>query len=121
MNGTSRFFERQLRGPRTSRWLQCFGINSVHYWILIDLFGTLSERREVFSQLGRDGLEVDKRRTDRDVNLGERLGPGDDFRGQRHAGCMIQVHFPIAGDQRTSHAHSLRTVVAAVPPGVVFG
>jgi hypothetical protein len=52
--------KKYLRGPYTSRLLQAFGIDPVRYWLLIDLFGALSERRELFSQLGRDGMTLQK-------------------------------------------------------------
>ena len=49
-----------LRGPLVSGLLRKFGIDPVRYWLLIDLFGQLSERRELFSQLGRDGMTLQK-------------------------------------------------------------
>jgi hypothetical protein len=55
-----RLLERFLRGPFVSGWLRRFGIDPVRYWILMDLFGELSERRELFSQLGRDGMTLQK-------------------------------------------------------------
>lgn len=53
-----RFVQRLLRGPRASAWLKRFGINPVQYWLLMDLFAQLSERREVLSQLGREGTSL---------------------------------------------------------------
>ena len=52
--------ERFLRSPLVSGLLRKFGIDPVRYWLLIDLFGQLSERRELFSQLGRDGMTLQK-------------------------------------------------------------
>ncbi|HEY4361929.1 MAG TPA: hypothetical protein VGN17_13210 [Bryobacteraceae bacterium] len=43
-----------LRGPSSSRLLQRFGIDPKPFWLLVDLFGTLSQRREMLNQLGRD-------------------------------------------------------------------
>jgi hypothetical protein len=54
------WLERVLRGPRVSGWLKRCGIEPVRYWLLLDLFGELSERRELFSQLGRDGMSLRK-------------------------------------------------------------
>jgi len=53
-----RLVRRLLRGPRVSRALGSLGIDARRYWLLIDLFGTISERREMFSQLGTDGLSL---------------------------------------------------------------
>ena len=47
-----------LRGSFTARLLKACGVNPVHYWLLVDLFGQLSERREFMSQLGRSGVEL---------------------------------------------------------------
>jgi hypothetical protein len=52
--------KKYLRGAYSSRLLQGLGIDPVRYWLLIDLFGVLSERRELFSQLGRDGMTLQK-------------------------------------------------------------
>ncbi|HVX66525.1 MAG TPA: hypothetical protein VHA11_07980 [Bryobacteraceae bacterium] len=43
-----------LRGPFTNRVLRALGIDPRRYWLLMDLFQQLSERRDMFSQLGRD-------------------------------------------------------------------
>jgi len=51
-------FERLLRGPRFSGLLLQLGIDSKRYWLLMDLFGTLTERRETLNQLGRDGVSL---------------------------------------------------------------
>jgi hypothetical protein len=51
---------KYLRGAYTARVLQGLGVDAVGYWLLIDLFGTLSERRELFSQLGRDSMTLQK-------------------------------------------------------------
>jgi hypothetical protein len=47
-----------LRGPMVSRWLARAGIDARRYWLLTDLLEELSERREMFSQLGRDGIAL---------------------------------------------------------------
>jgi hypothetical protein len=49
---------RVLRGPGASRLLRAFGIDPRRYWLLIDLFGQLSDRREMLNQLGRDGMTL---------------------------------------------------------------
>jgi len=41
-----------------SRLLKACGINPRHYWLLMDLFGQLSERHEFMSQLGRSGFAL---------------------------------------------------------------
>jgi hypothetical protein len=53
-----KFLERLLRRPEFNRALERFGINPKHYWILMDLFAALSERREMLSQLGRSGTTL---------------------------------------------------------------
>jgi hypothetical protein len=50
--------ERYLRGPAVARVLQSFGIDPHRYWLLIDLFGELTDRREMFGHLGRDGISL---------------------------------------------------------------
>ena len=45
---------RLLRGPAASRLLQSGGIDPKKFWLLVDLFGKLSQRREMLNQLGRD-------------------------------------------------------------------
>lgn len=45
---------------RMNPLLRRFGIDPVHYWLLLDLFEKLSDRRELFSQLGRDGATLKK-------------------------------------------------------------
>ncbi len=45
---------RLLRGPRCCRELKRMGIDPKRYWLLMDLFGQLSDRREIMNQLGRD-------------------------------------------------------------------
>lgn len=51
---------RLLRGSTVSRVLKSLGIDPKRYWLLMDLFGQLSERREMLSQLGRDGVTLQK-------------------------------------------------------------
>jgi hypothetical protein len=60
MNAIWKFVERFLRGPAFNKVLKRLGIDPTRYWLLIDLFGQLSERRELFSQLGRDGMTLQK-------------------------------------------------------------
>jgi hypothetical protein len=47
-----------LRGPFVSRALGRLGIDSHRYWLLIDLFGELTDRREMLGHLGRDGVSL---------------------------------------------------------------
>ncbi len=54
MNAIHRF----LRGPQFARLLTRFGIDPKRYWLLMDLFAALTERREVMNQLGRDGVTL---------------------------------------------------------------
>lgn len=49
---------RVVRGPRASRFLERFGIDPRRYWLLMDLFGALSERGEMMDQLGRNGVAL---------------------------------------------------------------
>jgi len=48
-----------LRGPEASRLLERLGIDPRRYWLLMDLFGELSERGEVMDQLGRNGVALE--------------------------------------------------------------
>jgi hypothetical protein len=50
--------QRWLRGPAVARVLQSFGIDPHRYWLLIDLFGELTDRREMLGHLGRDGISL---------------------------------------------------------------
>jgi hypothetical protein len=54
-----RALSQVLRGPRACRLLERAGIDSRRYWLLMDLFGTLAERREFLQQLGRDGVTLE--------------------------------------------------------------
>ncbi len=47
-----------VRGPAGERVLRRCGIDPHRYWLLIDLFGELTERREMFGHLGRDGMTL---------------------------------------------------------------
>jgi hypothetical protein len=47
-----------LRGPAVGEALQRFGINPQRFWLLIDLFATLSARRERMGQLGRSRIAL---------------------------------------------------------------
>src|SRR4051794_5486929 len=49
---------RFARGPAISDMLRRFGIDPHRYWLLTDLFGELTERREMFGHLGRDGITL---------------------------------------------------------------
>jgi hypothetical protein len=49
---------RILRRRFTSALLRRFGIDPKRYWLLMDLFGKLSERHEMLNQLGRDGVTL---------------------------------------------------------------
>ncbi len=50
--------QRYLRGPAVSRVMRGFGIDPHRYWLLIDLFGELTDRREMLGHLGRDGISL---------------------------------------------------------------
>src|ERR1035437_2489970 len=58
MNAILEAVQRWLRGPAVARVLQSFGIDPHHYWLLIDLFGELTDRREMLGHLGRDGISL---------------------------------------------------------------
>ncbi len=58
MNTILEGLRRWLRGPAASRVLQGFGIDPRRYWLLIDLFGELTDRREMLGHLGRDGVSL---------------------------------------------------------------
>lgn len=58
MNTILEAITRLLRGPRASRLLAIGGIDPKRYWLLIDLFGELSERGEMLDQLGRNGVAL---------------------------------------------------------------
>ena len=61
MNAIWRAIDRFLRGSAAvNAILRRLGIDAVHYWLLMDLFGKLSERRELFSQLGRDSMSLQR-------------------------------------------------------------
>lgn len=50
--------KRLLRGPTVSRILAAAGIDARKFWLLTELFRDLAERREILSQLGRDGITL---------------------------------------------------------------
>ena len=54
MNAVLKAILRGLRGPACCRLLRRMGIDPKRYWLLMDLFGQLSDRREMLNQLGRD-------------------------------------------------------------------
>ena len=56
MNAFLEAVQRYLRGPAVSRVLRRFGIDPHRYWLLVDLFGELTDRREMLGHLGRDGI-----------------------------------------------------------------
>lgn len=58
MNALTEAVRRFLRGPSVSRLLRRFGIDPRRYWLLIDLFGELTDRREMLGHLGRDGITL---------------------------------------------------------------
>jgi hypothetical protein len=47
-----------LRGPAASRLLSGLGIDPRRYWLLMDLFRSLSERGEMLDQMGLNGYAV---------------------------------------------------------------
>jgi hypothetical protein len=51
-------WRRISRGPEASALLRRAGINPRQYWLLMDLFHSLSQRREMLNQLGRDGTSL---------------------------------------------------------------
>jgi hypothetical protein len=53
-DGASRF----LRGRACGRIVAKLGIDPQRYWLLMDLFDELSERREMMAQLGRNGVAL---------------------------------------------------------------
>ena len=55
MKQLQQIIERALRGPGPSRLLHRFGVDARRFWLLMDLFGQLHDRREILNQLGRDG------------------------------------------------------------------
>src|ERR1035441_2384171 len=56
MNAFLEAVQHYLRGPAVSRVLRRFGIDPHRYWLLVDLFGELTDRREMLGHLGRDGV-----------------------------------------------------------------
>ena len=50
--------EHALRGPAFSRILVRCGVDPKRYWLLVDLFHTISERGEMLDQLGRNGVAL---------------------------------------------------------------
>ena len=49
---------RLLRGGASSRVLESLGIDPKRYWLLLDLFRQLAERREILTQLGGNGMAL---------------------------------------------------------------
>lgn len=61
MNAVWHGFERFLRGSKlVNALMRRLGIDTVHYWLLMDLFGTLSDRRELFGHLGANDISLQK-------------------------------------------------------------
>ena len=58
MNAFQKAISRLLRGPRISRFLERLGVDSRRYWLLMDLFGEISDRGEMMDQLGRGGVSL---------------------------------------------------------------
>ncbi len=58
MNGIEATTRRLLRGPRASALLTSIGVDARPFWLLVDLFGQLSERGEMLDQLGRNGVAL---------------------------------------------------------------
>ena len=52
-----------LRGRMVSGLLERLGIEPRRYWILVELFRKLSERREAVQQLGRVNTNEERRRS----------------------------------------------------------
>lgn len=49
---------KALRGPAVSALLRRLGMDPQRYWLLMDLFRELTERRELFGQTGRNSLQL---------------------------------------------------------------
>lgn len=49
---------RFLRGPQVSRLLAGIGVDVRRYWLLMDLFEQLGDRRGMMNQLGREGAAL---------------------------------------------------------------
>jgi hypothetical protein len=58
MTGLLEWLRQIARGPAASGLLRKFAIDPKRYWLLMDLFRELSERREVFGQLGRNAIQL---------------------------------------------------------------
>ena len=46
---------RLFRGPLAAKLLAAFGVDARRYWLLVDLFGELADRRDLFIQIGASG------------------------------------------------------------------
>ena len=49
---------RGFRGRAASKLLERLGVEPGRFWLLVDLFGLISERGEVLDQLGRNGVAL---------------------------------------------------------------
>ena len=58
MNPVRDIVARRFRGPALSRMLVRFGIDPRRYWLLVDLFGELSDRGEMLDQLGSNKVSL---------------------------------------------------------------
>jgi ABC-2 type transport system permease protein len=58
MKAIRELITRLLRGPGPSRCLAGLGIDARRFWLLMDLFDTLSDRGEMLDQLGRNGVAL---------------------------------------------------------------
>jgi len=61
MNTIWRAIDRFLRAsPAVNALMKRLGIDVAHYWLLVDLFGTLSDRRELPGHLGNTDMTLQK-------------------------------------------------------------
>lgn len=58
MNAIRESIRRLLRGPLICAMLERLGVDARSFWLLVDLFGQLSERSEILDQLGRNGIAL---------------------------------------------------------------
>lgn len=58
MNAPSNFITRKMRCSAAARTLARFGINAKKFWLLVDLFEQIAERREFITQFGRDEFSM---------------------------------------------------------------
>ena len=58
MNAIRGILTRLLRGRRSSALLTALGVDPRRYWLLVDLFGELSDRGEMLDQLGSNHVSL---------------------------------------------------------------